>query len=122
MTAPLPGTPVPLWPAIAELTAWLDAANPRTDHEVAMRIMKIGEEYGEAAAAYIGVTGQNPRKGVHATPDDLAAELCDVAVTALVALTTVTGGPGPAEHRLHAHLARLLARARPEGPAAGPGA
>jgi hypothetical protein len=41
--------------------AWLDAANGRGPHEAALRVMKIAEE---AVAAYIGLTGANPRKGV----------------------------------------------------------
>ena len=64
--------------------------------------MKIAEETGEAVAAYIGLTGANPRKGVTATPDDLAGELCDVVLAALIALATVTGGTPQAESRLAA--------------------
>ncbi|MEU1071877.1 MULTISPECIES: MazG-like family protein [unclassified Streptomyces] len=79
-----------LWPTIRALTAWLDAENGRDPHEMAMRIMKIAEEAGEASAAYIGMTGQNPRKGTTHTQADLEAELADVAVTALVALASLT--------------------------------
>lgn len=113
MTNPITA-PVPLWRHVATLVAWLDAANPRTDHEVACRVMKLAEETGEAVSAYIGMTGQNPRKGVCATRDDLTGELCDVIVTAMVALATITGTAAGAETRLQAHLTarftRLLAR------------
>jgi hypothetical protein len=85
--------------------AWLDAANGREPHEAGVRIMKIAEEAGEAAAAYIGTTSQNPRKSVTATPDDLAGELCGVVVAALVALATITGGTPQAESRLTRHVA-----------------
>lgn len=50
------------------------------------RLMKIGEEFGEVVSAYIGSEGLNKRKGVSHTPDDIAKELCDVVITALVAL------------------------------------
>lgn len=50
------------------------------------RISKIGEEFGEVIDAFIGVTGQNPRKGVHGTEDDVNNELVDVALTAILAL------------------------------------
>lgn len=98
-----------IWQHVATLTAWLDAANPRTDHEVACRVMKLAEETGEAAA-YIGMTGQNPRKGTCATLDDLTAELCDVIVTAMVALATVTGDADGADARLQQHVAARFAR------------
>ncbi|MGV9386077.1 MazG-like family protein [Nonomuraea sp. NPDC003707] len=75
-----------------------------------MRLMKIGEEYGEAVAAYIGVTGQNPRKGVTHTLDDLAGELCDVVITALIALASLTGTAATAEAAMNAHLARRSPR------------
>lgn len=102
--------PAALWRHVATLTAWLDAANPRTEHEVACRVMKLAEETGEAVAAYIGMTGQNPRKGTCATLDDLTAELCDVIVTAMVALATVTGDASGAETRLQQHVAARFAR------------
>ena len=102
--------PAALWRHAATLTAWLDAANPRTDHEIACRVMKLAEETGEAVAAYIGMTGQNPRKGKCASLDDLTAELCDVIVTAMVALATVTGDADGAETRLQQHVAARFAR------------
>src|SRR5262245_30311685 len=92
---PLPATEeepalhVCVWDHVARTVAWLDAANGRGPHETAVRVMKIAEEAGEAVAAYIGLTGENPRKGVTAGPDDLAAELCDVVLAALIALATV---------------------------------
>ena len=110
---PVPEPDVTIWRHVATLVAWLDAANPRTDHEIACRVMKLAEETGEAVAAYIGMTGRNPRKGRCATRDDLASELCDVIVTAMVALATIAGD-GDAETLMQAHLsarfARLLAR------------
>jgi hypothetical protein len=105
-------TSVTIWRHVAALTAWLDAANPRTDHEVACRVMKLAEETGEVVSAYIGLVGQNPRKGTCATLDDLTAELCDVIVTALVALTTVTGDADGAETRMQHHLSARFAKLR----------
>ena len=49
------------------------------------RIAKIAEELGEAVQIFIGITGQNPRKGVHATHDELRKELLDTAATAILA-------------------------------------
>ena len=75
-----PALYVCVWDHIARTLAWLDAANGRGPHETAVRVMKIAEETGEAVAAYIGMTGRNPRKGITATPDDVAGELCDVVL------------------------------------------
>jgi hypothetical protein len=54
-----------------------------------LRILKVVEEAGEAAAARIGGMGQNPRKGITHGAEDLMNELYDVALTALVAAATV---------------------------------
>jgi NTP pyrophosphatase (non-canonical NTP hydrolase) len=95
------------WATIRGLVEWLDAANGRTNEEITLRILKLTEEAGEVAQAWIGVTGQNPRKGVTHDRADVADELCDVIVTAAVALTSVAGDP--AAH-LHAKLAKIAAR------------
>ncbi|GGZ50644.1 MazG-like family protein [Streptomyces bluensis] len=87
-----PGTGDPdLWESIALLQTWLDE-NRRHDGQegLLLRILKLSEEVGEVAQAVIGATGQNPRKGTTHTWDDVQAELCDVIITALVALRTLT--------------------------------
>lgn len=91
------------WRTIARLVAWLDDHNGRGDAEVGLRLLKITEEAGEVAQAWIGMYGQNPRKGITHTPDDLAGELCDVIVAAMVALASVSGDPA-------AHFERKVAQ------------
>jgi NTP pyrophosphatase (non-canonical NTP hydrolase) len=105
-----PALYVCVWDHIARTLAWLDTANGRGPHQTAMQIMKITEEAGEAVAAYIGMT--YPRKGVTGTTDELADELCDVVLAALVALATVTGGTPQAESRLARHVASRAVRLR----------
>jgi hypothetical protein len=105
-----PAAEVTVWEHVAHTVAWLDAANGRDAHEIAVRVMKTAEEAGEAGAADIGVTGANPRKGVTASVGELAGELCDVALAALVALATVAGGTPQAEARLATHVAGCAAR------------
>lgn len=95
-----------LWQHVTAALDWVDFANARTDHETAMRLLKLVEEAGEVSSAYIGMTGQNPRKGVTHTRQDVASELCDVVVTALVALATVTGTADTAQAALARHLAQ----------------
>jgi NTP pyrophosphatase (non-canonical NTP hydrolase) len=79
------------WDSISEIVDWLDTRSTLPpDTERLLRIMKITEEAGEVSQAVTGTIGQNPRKGITHTWDDVTAELCDVILTAMVALTTLT--------------------------------
>lgn len=95
------------WATIRGLVKWLDSKNGRSDHELAMRTLKVTEEAGEVAAAYLGVHGQNPRKGHSHGWADVMDELVDVIVTASVALATITDRP---QEVLDAKLAKIAAR------------
>lgn len=53
---------------------------------IPVQLLKVQEEAGEAAAAFIGALGYNPRKGVTHKYEDVADELADVVVTALVGI------------------------------------
>src|SRR5690606_27936114 len=75
------------------------------------RIAKLTEESGEVIAAFIGATGQNPRKGVTHTVEDVIAELLDVAVTALGAVEHLTGHEGGALARLDEKIVAVGERA-----------
>lgn len=85
-------SPAPeLWSTIEALSEWLDTNRPVEGREgLLLRILKLSEEVGEVSQAVIGATGQNPRKGVTHTWEDVEAELCDVVITALMALRTLT--------------------------------
>lgn len=125
MTFRIRRRPRGIWADVAALTAWLDAnaaERPRwwwtrgrrraaREHELTLRIAKCGEESGEAVDARIRALGQNPRKGTTATAEDVANELCDVAVTALVALTTQLGDVDAARTHLNTRLAAIRERA-----------
>jgi hypothetical protein len=97
---------------LAKLSRHIDAANQHRDPEAITwgRLAKVPEECGEVIAAYIGVTGQNPRKGVTHTRADVCKELLDVAVTALAAYEHMTGDLGYSPHALARHVRSLLAR------------
>jgi hypothetical protein len=73
------------------------------------RVSKIGEEYGEAVNALIGITAQNPRKGYYSSREELIKELLDVAATALVAVEHFTKD-GCTWERLQDHIAYLKGR------------
>lgn len=87
------------WATVRRLVDWLDAANGRGEQETAARLLKLGEETGEVMQAYIGTTGQNPRKGRTHAASDVADELCDVILTAAVALHRFTDDPAAALDR-----------------------
>ncbi|GAB2746220.1 MazG-like family protein [Kitasatospora kifunensis] len=107
------------WTTIRDLVAWLDEANTQPeDLKKLLRVMKLSEEVGETTQAIIGVLGQNPRKGVHATWEDVHAELCDVILTAMVALATLTP---EAEEIFAKRLEHVAARSLNSTPPAGGG-
>lgn len=68
---------------------YLNESNPITPNELTLRILKVGEEFGKVAQAWIGFSGQNPRKGVTHVRGDVIAELADTAFTALVAIESL---------------------------------
>ncbi|MFG2781492.1 MazG-like family protein [Streptomyces prunicolor] len=97
-----------LWAGIDDLWTWLEADQPVGGREgMLLRMLKLSEEVGEVAEAVIGATGQNPRKGVTHTWDDVQAELCDVVITALVALRTLSPDTRQVFTR---HLVRVMER------------
>lgn len=77
-----------------------------------VRLIKVQEEAGEVAQAFIGFVGANKRKGYTHTTDDVAKELADVVVTAMVALHDWTPSP---EQFMKEHLQGLLKRIKEEG-------
>ncbi|MGW1884256.1 MazG-like family protein [Streptomyces sp. NPDC001970] len=99
-----------IWHTVEHLHTWLEAANDRPpEQETLLRVLKLSEEVGEVAQAVIGATGQNPRKGTTHTWQDVESELCDVIVTAMVALRTLN----PEARRVfEEHLRGVAARSR----------
>jgi NTP pyrophosphatase (non-canonical NTP hydrolase) len=96
-----------MWDQISDLHAC------HVDVPVEIRLLKVTEEAGEAAEAFIGMHGLNSRKGVCRSRDDLLAELADVIITAAVAMTGVTGGDAAeARNHLEHRLAVVIERAR----------
>ncbi|MFF2612409.1 MazG-like family protein [Kitasatospora sp. NPDC058046] len=82
-----------LWGRVGKLRTWLDDQAdevPVADVRL-LRILKVGEEFGEASEAVHGALGANPRKGRSHTWGDVESELADVIVTAMVALDTISG-------------------------------
>lgn len=96
------------------VSEWLDnaPANAARDPEARTwgRLAKVAEEAAEVISAYIGVTGQNPRKGATDTMDHVAEELLDVALTALAAHAHIRPDKSPVR-ALEAHIAGRMARA-----------
>lgn len=78
-----------IWHEAKRWRSFLDERNGTSDLELTLRILKLTEESGEAAQAWIGRLGQNPRKGVTHTQEQVVGELADVVFTALVALESI---------------------------------
>ena len=68
-------------------------------------ILKLTEEVGEVAEAFIGVRGLNSRKGVCRSREDLLDEIADVIITAAVAMSAVADNSA---NEAAAHLERRL--------------
>lgn len=100
------------WDDIEALRHWLDEANGTGQDELILRILKVQEEAGEVAQAVIGMVGQNPRKGVTHTEQDVIGELLDVAITAMVAVDTITQDPVLSRGLMAAKLGAIRARAK----------
>lgn len=99
-----------MWGRVGALTGWLDSEVPEdmTRREVQLlRVLKIGEEFGETAEAIHGALGANPRKGASHTMADVEKELADTIVTAMVALSSISGD---AEAVLSKRLEHLVTR------------
>ncbi len=76
-----------------------------------VRLLKLTEEVGEAAEAFIGMQGLNSRKGNCRSRDDLLAELADVIITAAVAMSGIAGDVEEARGHLERRLAVVTERA-----------
>lgn len=98
---------------LVTISEWIDSANAHRDPEAVSwgRITKIGEEFGETIGAWIGCTGQNPRKGLTHTLDDVRKELLDVALTALGAYEHLSDHTGRSLLALEGHIGFVFNRA-----------
>lgn len=98
---------------LVALSRWIDAGNAHRDPEAVTwgRLAKVSEECGEVIQAYIGATGQNPRKGVTNGMEAVVKELLDVALTALCAVEHLDGGQGESMRLLAAHIDFVAKRA-----------
>lgn len=101
-----------IWWYLCSMSRWIDEGNAHRDSEAITwgRLAKVSEESGEVIAAYIGMTGQNPRKGVVNSADDVRKELLDVAVTALAAHEHMTGNMGMTRVAFEEHMKYLYDR------------
>ena len=107
-------TMAPTWDTVGRLHAWLDAKSDLPpQQETLLRMLKLSEEVGEVAQAIIGATGQNPRKGHTHSWQDVESELCDVIITAMVALRTLTPD---ASEVFEAHLGGVAERSLERSP------
>ncbi|AUG76946.1 hypothetical protein CFP65_2088 [Kitasatospora sp. MMS16-BH015] len=102
-----------LWDEVRRLAVRLDETGALApEQRTLLQILKIGEEFGEAAEAVIGAQGANPRKGHSHTWADVERELYDVLVTTMVALLRLNPAPAkPFEEHLKRAVRRTLGEA-----------
>lgn len=102
-------TEAPLFGTITELAGFLTVRNGDGMAEMTAQMLKLSEEVGEAAAAWIGFLGQNPRKGVTHSLEDVLSELADVAITAMVGIARLDRDPERVVGAKVAEMARRYA-------------
>lgn len=97
---------------LSEISVWIDEHNEGMDpmFSLVMRYVKVIEELGETVAEIIGMLGQNPRKGVTSTLEDVIKEGNDTALTILGANESARGNKGLALEEFFAHVGRVHAR------------
>lgn len=64
---------------------------------------KLTEELGELAEALLGMLGENPRKGVTGTEQQVIDELLDIATCALGGVEHMIGNNGQSIFLLYVH-------------------
>ncbi|MEV7617379.1 MazG-like family protein [Streptomyces sp. NPDC089799] len=90
--------------ALADTFATRDAGRGVSPEEQwTLQVLKIGEEFGEAAQAVMGARGTNPRKGTSHSWEDVHDEVADTIITAMVTLARMRPDDAPA------YFARQLA-------------
>jgi len=98
---------------IARFSRWIDGSYPPTmDAELVLRrrIDKLMEEVGEVGQALGGMVGENPRKGVTHTREQVMGELLDVAFTALGAWEHMDENRGRSAEALERKAVFVLGR------------
>jgi hypothetical protein len=99
---------------LAAISRWIDCSPvnvQRTEMEgFLLRAIKVFEEAGEMVAAIIGMTGQNPRKGVTHSMDDVIDESLDSAASLLMLVESATGNRGESLPRLFAKIEKVYER------------
>lgn len=105
------------WLMVDFVDRWLDAAvgdiykvQPMAQDWA--RISKVAEELGEAIQAFIGYTGQNPRKGKINGLSDVLEELADTAITAILAIQHFTGSTSQTKFLISDKLEKIHRRTR----------
>lgn len=89
------------------------------NNNLATQLLKLVEEVGEVAAAFVGHIGSNPRKGLYKNRTDVVDELADVVITALVGIVLAGEDPNIAlarqakktTDRLNEYYSRQVAEA-----------
>jgi NTP pyrophosphatase (non-canonical NTP hydrolase) len=103
------------WQAVEVIDRWLDAyaGLQYQDQPLAQdwaRLSKVAEELGEAIQAFIGYTGQNPRKGIVNSKDDVLDELADVVFTGILCVQHFTKDSQEVRDILRRKLRRIEER------------
>lgn len=102
------------WNDIDRLVAWLDTHQPADADRLTLRMLKLTEECGEVAEAWIGYRNGNPRKPAVPDREQVAKELGDVILAAAIALRSIGYDRRFLQAHARARLSRALQHPHPE--------
>lgn len=103
------------WQDVEAIDRWLDEYSGVDYQKQSLaqdwaRLAKVIEELGEAIQAFIGLTGQNPRKGVTHTQGEVLDELADVVFTGVLCMQHFTKDTSEVRQILRHKLAKIATR------------
>ena len=106
------------WQVIELVDEWLDreVAQAYKDQPLAQdwarlsKVIEVIEELGEAISNFISYTGQNPRKPVAHSKDDVVDEVLDVVLTGLLCSQHLLKSPAEVSWRLRQKQGKLYQR------------
>lgn len=105
------------WQDVQYIDEWLDSKVSPAYQEQPLaqdwaRLSKVSEELGEAIQEFIGLTGQNPRKGVTSSEPQFLEEVADTLITALLCMQHFTKDTWVTREIIRSRIERTAKRAR----------
>jgi hypothetical protein len=80
---------IDLWRPAATITEWKDSQQERTPEVIGLRVCEVTKACGKAVAAWVSLRTKDPRVVGGYISDETVDELANVAIAAMVAITSM---------------------------------